>query len=733
MNTSRLKYFLIVLLSAWTLIIGLLFFFDYAETNITSQRITELSVQINNQGESVLKQCAEGHRERSFIMLSLMWVFGSVGLWLGFKAFSKQHAYHLQKEDKLEISEEKFRSYFESNLAVMLLVDPVSKKIKNANNSACRFYKYSKQEFTKISIYDINILSPKEIDQKMKAAIMQKANHLSFQHKLADGQIKDVEVYASPFVFKGGKMMSVLVHDVTRRNQTEQALILSREKYEQTSKLLEALFDSIPDIIGVQDTNHGIIRYNKAGYDYLKKSEAQVEGKKCYQLIGKDSPCEICATTEVYNTLKSAKIERYNKEHNVWLEIRAYPVLDESGKLFRVIEHLRDITDRKKFVDELEKSKEKAEESDRLKSAFLANMSHEIRTPMNAILGFTQLLKANSLNAAKKNEYIGIIQNSGNHLLDIINDIIDISKIDAEQLDIVETNFDLNLFLLEIYQLFQSLIIQKKQSELELILSNEEEADIVISSDKTRLRQILLNLIGNSIKFTAEGRVEFGYKIKEQSLLFFVKDTGVGMSEKELAFVFDRFRQGDESSNRPFGGTGLGLAISKEFVELLNGEIWAESVKDEGSTFYFTIPLKQKEKEKKPMFENKPQAKPKTKFSNKTILIVEDDEYSSLILEELLKPYGFNLLTATDGMQAIKACIDKPEIDLVLMDIQLPVLDGLQATQRIKKIKANLPIIAQTANAMQEDREKALSAGCDNYISKPINGNELIQMISEYI
>jgi PAS domain S-box-containing protein len=731
MNTSRLKYSLIILLSAWTLIIGLLFFLDYVETNISFDRITELVEQINNQGETALEQCAAGHRERSLIMLSLIWAFGTICLWLGFRAFSKQRDYHLQKKNKLEISEEKFRSYFENNLAIMLLVDPVKKEIKDANSAACSFYKYSKQEFKQISIYDINILPSEEIDKKMQLAFMKKANHLSFQHKLADGQIKDVEVYASPFVFKGGKMMSVLVHDVTKRNQTEQALILSRKKYEQTSKLLEALFDSIPDVIGVQDVEHGIVHYNKAGYDYLKKTEKQVEGKKCYQLIGRDSPCEICATTEVYKTLKAAKIERYNKERNTWLEIRAYPVLDESGKLFRVIEHLRDITERKRFVDELEKSKEKAEESDRLKSAFLANMSHEIRTPMNAILGFTQLLKTNSLNATKKNEYIQIIQNSGNHLMDIINDIIDISKIDAKQLDIVETNFDLNLFLLEIYQLFQSLIIQKKQSKLELVLSNEEEADIIIASDKTRLRQILLNLIGNSIKFTAEGRVEFGYKVKGQSLLFFVKDTGIGMSEKELAFVFDRFRQGDESSNRPFGGTGLGLAISKEFVELLEGKIWAESVKDKGSSFYFTIPLKQKEKEPKQI---KPElVKPKIKFNNRTILIVEDDEYSALILEELLKPYGFNIMIATDGMQAIRACIDKPEIDLVLMDIQLPVLDGLQATQRIKKIKANLPIIAQTANAMQEDKEKALAAGCDNYISKPIDDNELIQMISEYI
>ena len=732
MSTLRIKTFFIILLVSWTFVFGLFFFLDYAENKTTFKKTAKYTGQLKIDNRIAIEQCINKQSEKSLALLSVIWALGATGLWFGFKTFGKQKMVQLQKEGELEISQEKFNSYFENNLAVMLLIDPGNKKIIDANNAACKFYKYSKQELLKMTIADINVMPPEEINEKMKLAIMQKADHLSFQHKLSDGKIKDVEVYASPFVFKGGKMMSIIVHDVTQRNIAEQALRKSREKHQETSKLLEALFDSIPDVIGVQDTEYRIISYNKAGYDSLGMEAKQVIGKKCYELIGNGQVCKSCATAEVYKTLKPAKIEKYDEQLNLWLEVRAYPVFDESGKLFQVIKHLRDITERKKTVDELKKSKEKAEESDRLKSAFLANMSHEIRTPMNAILGFTQLLKANSLNAPKRNEYIEIIKNSGNHLLDIINDIIDISKIDAHQMDIAETAFDLNRFLLEIYQLFQSIITQKAKSNVQLILNENSKSKFIISTDKTRLRQILINLVGNAVKFSPNGSVEFGYEKKDgDTLLFYIKDTGIGMTKKELAFVFDRFRQGDESWNRPFGGTGLGLAISKEFAELIGGRIWAESIKGKGSTFFLAIPLKQDFSPKTETIIEKTQNNEPLK--GKTILIVEDDEYSSLILSELLKPFKLNIVQAVDGMQAIKMCIDKPEIDLVLMDIQLPVLDGLQATQRIKKIKPGLPIIAQTANAMQEDREKALTAGCDDYISKPIDSNELIQKIGKYI
>ena len=735
MHTSYLNRYFIILLLIWTLVITLFLIYDYTETKSIAKKIDGLENTHQHEKDTALKQWIANYLKRSLVLFSLLWSLGAVGLWAGFKAFKKQHTTHSKKESVLESSEEKFRRYFEDNLAIMLFVDPITKNISDVNSAAIKFYGFTREEFLKMRIYDINTVPPEEIDKKMKVAIMQKANHLYFRHKLANGEIRDVEVYASPFLFKDGKMMSVIVHDVTEQKKAEKDLKNSKKRHQETSKLLETLFDSVPDVIGIQDKEHNIIRYNKAGYDFLNMSPEQVIGKKCYELIGCELPCEECATSVVFETKNPSKTERYDDKLNIWLEVRAYPIFNENGEVFQVIEHLRDITERKRFVDDLKKAKEKAEESDKLKSSFLANMSHEIRTPMNAILGFTELLNRKNLTPDNKKEYIEIIRNSGTHLLNIINDIIDISKIDAKQLDIDETDVDLNILLYEIHQFFQSLILEKGNKQVPLILHiDKTNIENLILTDKTRLRQIIINLVGNAIKFTEKGSIELSYEIKNNdTILFSVKDSGIGMSDEELKYVFDRFRQGDETYNRVFGGTGLGLSISKEFVELLGGKIWAESVKGEGSIFYFTIPLKRTFVTKQGSITEKVEINKPEKLDGKKILIVEDEEYSLLILEEFLKPSGVNILTAEDGLQAIQKCVDDPEIDLVLMDIQLPRLDGLEATRRIKKIKSDLPIIAQTANALHEDKQRALSAGCDDYISKPIDSDQLSKMVIKYL
>ncbi|MEN8119139.1 MAG: ATP-binding protein [Bacteroidota bacterium] len=733
MNTSYLNRYLIILLLIWTLLIAIFLIYDFA--GITSN--VKFNDGLENEQlikDTALKQWTVKYQKRSLVLFFLLYTMGVLALLAGFRAFKKQYISDFEKKSILKSSEEKFRRYFEDNMAIMLFVDPITKNIINVNSAAIKFYGYTREEFLKMRIYDVNTVPYEEIDRKMKVAIMQKANHLYFEHKLANGEIRDVEMYASPFLFKDGKMMSVIVHDVTEQKKAENALKSSKIKHQEISKLLETLFDSIPDIIGIQDNKHNVIRYNKAGYDYLNLTYQQVVGKKCYKLIGCDTPCKVCATTLVYNTKKASKVERYDEKLNTWLEIRAYPIFDENGEVFQVIEHLRDITDRKRFIDDLKNAKEKAEESDKLKSSFLANMSHEIRTPMNAILGFAELLNHDTLALDDKKEYVEIIRNSGIHLLDIINDIIDISKIDAKQLDIVETDFDLNILLLEIYQFFQSLIIEKGDKQVPLILHiDKPEVEKSISTDKSRLRQVLINLVGNAIKFTEKGSIELSYEIKNSdTILFSVKDSGIGMTPDELKYVFDRFRQGDETYNRVFGGTGLGLSISKEFVELLGGRIWAESVKGEGSVFYFTLPFKSAVRTQSNVTEKVEKDKSE-KLEGITILIVEDEEYSLLILEELLKQSGVIILTANDGLQAIQSCIDNPEINLVLMDIQLPRLDGLEATRRIKKIKPDLPIIAQTANVLHEDKQRALSAGCNDYLSKPIDSKKLSKMVYKYL
>jgi PAS domain S-box-containing protein len=382
---------------------------------------------------------------------------------------------------------------------------------------------------------------------------------------------------------------------------------------------------------------------------------------------------------------------------------------------------------------ELLTAKEKAEESDKLKTAFLANMSHEIRTPMNGILGFAEMLNDESLSPGNRKKYLDIIHSSGKMLINLIDDIIDFAKIEAGQINIVQQDFSLNTLLSQVHTSFQTEQMKKDKSEVKLrvrkALINEE---CFIQTDPNRLRQILTNLIGNAFKFTDQGFIEFGYKKpKKKMLQFYVKDSGIGIAADKLKLIFDRFIQADSSSTRKYGGSGLGLAISKGFVELLGGKMWAESIVNEGSVFYFTIPyvpgkvLSDEEISKR---------RPKKTYhwEGKIFLIAEDDKFSFKFLESFLKQTKADVLHAIDGKEAIDICRNK-NIDLVLMDIQMPEMNGLQATEEIKKFKKNLPVIAQTANAITEEKQKCYEAGCDDFITKPVNITELYSKIDKWL
>ncbi len=726
MKLSRLRYYFIAVFAGWTVIILLFLISSKTEISTLFNDVFIDKLQSNSQIIKA-KTNLNTHLKHLYLIFISSWLIGSILLGIIYQYIKRKILLINKKEGLLLDSEEKFRKYFQENLAVMMFIDPVSKRILDANSAAVKFYGYPKDELLQKSIYDVNTLPPEEINAKMKEAIKNKSNYLSFKHRLANGDIRDVEVYASPFSFREKKIMSIIVHDITAQKRMENALKKSRKRYKNTSKLLETLFNAVPDIIGVYDTNLTVISYNKAGYDFLKKSPDEVIGKKCYRLLGCGPNCDRCIAKKVYETRQPAKMERFEIEQNRWLELRGYPVFDEKGKLHQIIEHIRDITERKNHIIELQKAKEKAEESERLKSSFLANMSHEIRTPMNAIIGFAQLLLQEDLSKKDMRKYIDIITNSGNNLLNIINDIIDISKVNAGQLKIYKTEFDLNALLDEINLFFSSIVADK--ANLQLII-NKTPGVFYIYTDRARLNQVLINIVGNAIKFTEEGSVELSYAKKENEILFSVQDTGIGMTEKELSFVFDRFRQAEEGKTRRYGGTGLGLAISKELVQLLGGRIYAKSQKGKGSTFYFTIPHLKKTgtniKETPKTSSGTPE------LSQKTILIVEDHPHSKLILQEILKPTGAKLLLAQDGEQAVQICKTNNEIDIVLMDIQLPKMDGLEAAKIIKQHNPKIIIIAQTANALYEDREKSLAAGCDDYIAKPIDYKELLSLLNKY-
>jgi PAS domain S-box-containing protein len=393
-----------------------------------------------------------------------------------------------------------------------------------------------------------------------------------------------------------------------------------------------------------------------------------------------------------------------------------------------------DIASRKQSEMELIQAKEKAEESDRLKSAFLANMSHEIRTPMNAIIGFTQLLSDPNIAADRKEEFIKIITHNGQTLIRLIDDIIDIARIEAGQLTINITECHLNVLLHELQKQYLEIIQSQGKKNLDIILEIPPEK-IVCRTDSFRLRQVLSNLIDNAIKFTNDGYVEIGLrKTDDNKLLFYVRDTGIGIPENKLSLIFSRFRQLEEADTKTYGGTGLGLTISQNLVRMLNGEIQVDSKPGEGSIFHFTLPL--------PILETdiQPESIPEENFINfkniwkdKVFLIAEDDKYNFRIIEELLRITNVSIVHAWNGKEVLEKIRTKMKFNLILMDIRMPVMNGLIATKEIRKSMPDITIIAQTAYANEEDKKLCIIAGCNDYISKPIDKSQLLKTIRKYI
>ncbi|MBI3519152.1 MAG: response regulator [Bacteroidetes bacterium] len=395
----------------------------------------------------------------------------------------------------------------------------------------------------------------------------------------------------------------------------------------------------------------------------------------------------------------------------------------------------RDINKREKLEKELIVTQKKAEEAATIKEQFMANMSHEIRTPLNAIIGFNQRLNKTKLNDEQK-EYANAVQSSGENLLAIVNDILDFSKIEAGMVKIEEIKFNLHDLLESVVTMFLG---QAKDKKVELHLKIVDHAPLLIMGDPTRLTQILINLIGNALKFTHHGSVDIIVDIlhaddKNVTIQFKVKDTGIGISEEKISEIFDRFTQAKSDTSRMFGGTGLGLSIAKKLVELQSGSINVESVKDQGSVFWFTIPYKIAE-EAEEEIEKKHIEKPEqTKLKkNIKVLVVEDNLMNQKLAGFMLKDWGLDFDICSNGKLATEK-LKTDTYQIILMDIQMPEMNGYEATEYIRaQLKLDLPIIAMTAHALPGEKEKCLSYGMTDYISKPIQENDLRNLISKYL
>ncbi len=408
-----------------------------------------------------------------------------------------------------------------------------------------------------------------------------------------------------------------------------------------------------------------------------------------------------------------------------------------------VSEHISILIERKKTEQDLTNALIKATESDRLKSVFLATMSHELRTPLSAIIGFSDIInKDMSIDNILK--FIKKINSCGSQLQGIIEDLFDITLIESGQVQIQKENTQLKPLLDEVNEImkFEQLNINKPNVSFVLDNSSQSES-LVINTDRSKLKQILINLLKNAFRFTFDGHINYGYNIEtingKSMLKFYIADTGIGIPKDKQELIFDMFMQVDDSSTRTYGGTGIGLSIAKKLTEYLGGEIWLESTEDKqvesvGSTFYFTIPIEESEDVGYSKETDRDVELEKFIIGNaQNILIVEDNEDHFDFLEYVLNKPGINIIRANNGEESVKLCKDNNNIDLVLMDINLPIMNGYEATSKIKKIRPNLPIIAQTARAISGEREKALEAGCDDYISKPFKKEVLIEMINNLL
>lgn len=642
-------------------------------------------------------------------------------------------------EQALMESERKFRILFETLPTGVTLADQEG-QILESNPAAERILGLSMEEQERRSIdgvewkiikLDGSVMSPDEYASVR--AIRENKAIRGVEMGVIKGidDIAWISVNASPIDNFG---IVISYEDITDRRLAENEHMISKEKAEQSRANLKAIIENSIESIWSIDTNYNIQYINDV---FAKAFEASFG-----VLLSKGDNILAALPDPIRPIWKERYDRAFNSEHflfidevdvgdtTIFIEVAMNPISIE-GKVVGASFYGKDISERKIYEKELLAAKSKAEESDRLKSAFLANMSHEIRTPMNGILGFAELLREPGLSGEEQQDYVDIIQKSGRRMLNIINDIVSISKIESGHMDVDMEEFNINRQMEEILALFK-LEVEGKGMQLSLQPSLAND-NAFIKSDREKVYAILTNLVKNAIKYSKEGSIQFGYLDKGGLLQFFVKDSGVGIPKERQQAIFDRFVQADIANKRARQGAGLGLSISKAYVEMLGGEIWVESNLGKGSTFYFTLRKMNEGTQGDPDQSAVSNGEQIPKGKKLKILIAEDDELSERLISITVREFAKEVIRVSTGKEAVEVCRNNGDINLVLMDIQMPEMDGYEATRQIRTFNKDLIIIAQTAYALEGDREKAIGAGCNDYISKPVKVQDLKQLINKYL
>ena len=535
-------------------------------------------------------------------------------------------------------------------------------------------------------------------------------------------------------VTEKGEECLISATDITQRKLAESELQLSHE-------FNQSLLKTIPFGMDIVDENGSILFMGES----FKQHFGEIGiGKKCWEIYRDDQ--KQCLGCPLHWGIQVGETKKYETSDVMGGKVFE---ISHTGMIFNdkkaLLEIFIDITERKEAELELIAAKEKAQESDQLKSSFLANMSHEIRTPMNGILGFAELLKEPKLTNEEQLEFIGIIEKSGVRMLNIINDIISISKIESGLMNVFLSETNINEQIEYLFTFFKPEVYKKG---MQLTFRNGLEKKVaIITTDREKVYAILTNLIKNAIKYSDTGSIEFGYDLVEaqfiaplqgiatqhcNTLQFFVKDTGIGIPKERQKAIFERFIQADIGDKRAYEGAGLGLAITKAYVEMMGGKIWVESEVRKGSVFYFTLPYKGEDHENNLIHNAIPELAPEYQIKPIKILIAEDDEVSAEFLKLILGKYAKDIILVRNGFDVIEACHKNTDIDLVLMDIKMPVMGGYEGIHEIRKFNKEVIIIVQTAYALTSERRKAKSEGCNDYITKPIDRNALMALLQKY-